>query len=138
MAAPKVCSSSSPHYENSVLTKHASSSQIRPPIYSLKQSKLRKRRVVRFAILYFFTLFIFLIIIIAPIVLRNTKQLDSILSGGIWDSLGVSKPSSIGLLQPLDHGLNDTVSWYTGSNIPKGYTSGSIPAASEGTGKWSI
>jgi 1,3-beta-glucan synthase len=83
-------------------------------------------------------LLIFVIIIAAPVVLRNTKQLDSILSGGIWDSLGVSSTDSIGLLQPLDHGLNDTVSWYTGSNIPKGYSSGSIPAPSDGTGVWSI
>lgn len=83
-------------------------------------------------------LLIFVIIVAAPVVMRNTGQLDKILSGGIWDSLGVSKTDAVGLLQPLDHGLNDTVSWYTGSNIPKGYTSGSIPAASEGTGKWSI
>jgi 1,3-beta-glucan synthase len=83
-------------------------------------------------------LLIFVVIIAAPVVLRNTNQLDSILKGGLWDSLGVSKKDAIGLLQPLDHGLNDTVSWYTGSNIPKGYSSGSIPAPSEGTGKWSI
>ncbi|KAJ5415930.1 hypothetical protein N7465_004625 [Penicillium sp. CMV-2018d] len=114
------------------------SSQIRPPIYSLKQSKLRKRRVVRFAILYFVMLLIFVVIIAAPVVLRNTGSLDSILKNDLWKSLGVSKTNAVGLLQPLDHGLNDTVSWYTGSNIPKGYTSGTVPAASEGTGVWSI
>lgn len=83
-------------------------------------------------------LLIFIVIVAAPVVLRNTNQLDSILSGGIWKSLGVASTTGIGLLQPLDRGLNDTVSWYTGSNIPKGYTSGTIPAASEGTGVWSI
>jgi hypothetical protein len=94
--------------------------------------------VVRFAILYFVMLLIFVVIIAAPVVLRNTGSLDDILKKDLWKSLGVSKTNAVGLLQPLDHGLNDTVSWYTGSNIPKGYTSGTIPAASEGTGVWSI
>jgi 1,3-beta-glucan synthase len=83
-------------------------------------------------------LVIFVVIIAAPVVMRNTGQLDSVLKGDLWKSLGVSKTNAVGLLQPLDRGLNDTVSWYTGSNIPKGYSSGSIPAASEGTGVWSI
>lgn len=94
--------------------------------------------MVRFAILYFTMLLIFVVIIAAPVVLRNTGSLDSIIKNDLWKSLGVSNTNAVGLLQPLDHGLNDTVSWYTGSNIPKGYTSGSVPAASEGTGVWSI
>ncbi|KAI9670229.1 MAG: 1,3-beta-D-glucan synthase [Alyxoria varia] len=44
------------------------SRQIRPPIYSLKQTKLRKRRVVRFAILYFAMFFFYIILIAGPIV----------------------------------------------------------------------
>ncbi|KAI9889020.1 MAG: 1,3-beta-D-glucan synthase [Vezdaea aestivalis] len=44
------------------------SRQIRPPIYSLKQSKLRKRRVIRFAILYFFMLVVFVLLIAGPLI----------------------------------------------------------------------
>jgi 1,3-beta-glucan synthase len=44
------------------------SRQIRPPIYSLKQSKLRRRRVIRYAILYFVLLVVFLALIVGPIV----------------------------------------------------------------------
>jgi len=114
------------------------SRQIRPPIYSLKQSKLRKRRVVRFAILYFFMLFIFVVIIAAPIVLRNTGKLDSMLKDTLWNAIGVKDTKGLGLLQPLDHNLNDTVDWYTGSNLPKGYSSSSAPPPAQGTDKWYI
>jgi 1,3-beta-glucan synthase len=44
------------------------SRQIRPPIYSMKQTKLRRRRVVRYAILYFVLLVVFLALIVGPIV----------------------------------------------------------------------
>ncbi|KAJ9647134.1 1,3-beta-D-glucan synthase [Coniosporium tulheliwenetii] len=44
------------------------SRQIRPPIYSLKQTKLRKRRVIRYAILYFVILIVFVCLIVGPIV----------------------------------------------------------------------
>ncbi|KAI1847714.1 hypothetical protein JX265_009143 [Neoarthrinium moseri] len=44
------------------------SRQIRPPIYSLKQSKLRRRRVIRFAILYFAMVVLFVALIAGPIV----------------------------------------------------------------------
>ncbi|KKY20183.1 putative glucan synthase [Diplodia seriata] len=44
------------------------SRQIRPPIYSLKQTKLRKRRVIRYSILYFFLLLIFVLLIAGPLV----------------------------------------------------------------------
>ena len=44
------------------------SRQIRPPIYSMKQSKLRKRRVWRYAVLYFTMLVIALALLIGPIV----------------------------------------------------------------------
>ncbi|KAH9904559.1 glycosyltransferase family 48 protein [Xylariomycetidae sp. FL2044] len=43
------------------------SRQIRPPIYSMKQSKLRRRRVIRYAILYFTMFVVFLALIIGPI-----------------------------------------------------------------------
>jgi len=44
------------------------SKQIRPPIYSSKVSKLRKRRVIRFAVLYFVLLALFVGLIVGPIV----------------------------------------------------------------------
>ncbi|KAK6423984.1 1,3-beta-D-glucan synthase [Elasticomyces elasticus] len=44
------------------------SRQIRPPIYSLKQSRLRKRRVVRYAIMYFSMFVLFLVLIVGPII----------------------------------------------------------------------
>lgn len=44
------------------------SRQIRPPIYSAKQSKLRRKRVIRFSVLYFFLFVVFLGLVIAPIV----------------------------------------------------------------------
>ncbi|KAH9819855.1 Glycosyltransferase family 48 protein [Teratosphaeria destructans] len=44
------------------------SRQIRPPIYSLKQSKLRKRRVVRYAILYFSMFVLFIILVVGPVI----------------------------------------------------------------------
>lgn len=52
------------------------SRQIRPPIYSMKQSKLRRRRVIRFAILYFVLLVVFLALLVGPAVAG--KYLDSI------------------------------------------------------------
>ncbi|KAF4974081.1 hypothetical protein FZEAL_8982 [Fusarium zealandicum] len=44
------------------------SRQIRPPIYSMKQSKLRRRRVIRYAILYFVLLVLFIALIVGPAV----------------------------------------------------------------------
>ncbi|EAW06869.1 1,3-beta-glucan synthase [Aspergillus clavatus NRRL 1] len=85
------------------------SRQIRPPIYSLKQSKLRKRRVIRFAILYFAMLILFLILLIVPLVAR---------------SMGLANNFSIpisGLMQPLDKDNNDTKAYYTGNNVPPGF-----------------
>lgn len=82
-------------------------------------------------------LFIFVVIIAAPVVLRNTKKLDTLLSGQLWENLGVPSPDKIGLLQPLDHNLNDTVDWYTGTSIPNGKYSSSIPTPAQGSDKWS-
>lgn len=43
------------------------SRQIRPPIYTAKQTKLRRRRVIRFSVLYFILLVIFIAILAGPI-----------------------------------------------------------------------
>jgi 1,3-beta-glucan synthase len=87
------------------------SRQIRPPIYSLKQTKLRKRRVVRFAILYFTLFVLFMVLLIAPAVIGNLGLLDSTFEG-----LYGSKFQN--LMQPSNWNNNDTTSSKTGSGLP--------------------
>ncbi|KAL2072323.1 hypothetical protein VTL71DRAFT_11666 [Oculimacula yallundae] len=77
------------------------SRQIRPPIYSMKQSKLRKRRVWRFAVLYFVMLIIALALLVGPIVagsmiLDNTKKMFE------------DPNKTYFLLQPVGYNNNDT------------------------------
>ncbi|KAF2011689.1 glycosyltransferase family 48 protein [Aaosphaeria arxii CBS 175.79] len=79
------------------------SRQIRPPIYSLKQTKLRKRRVIRYAILYFVILVVFVALIAGPIV------------GGKYIKLNFNIPME--LLQPTGLKNNDTKTQVTGSCI---------------------
>jgi 1,3-beta-glucan synthase len=81
------------------------SRQIRPPIYSMKQTKLRKRRVIRYAILYFFLLIIFLCLIVGPIVAGKFLKL----------SIGDQIPLQI--MQPTGYNNNDTSAEVTGSCI---------------------
>lgn len=95
-------------------TNIVTSRQIRPPIYSLKQSKLRKRRVVRFAILYFSMLVLFLVLLIVPLIARKYKS-----SLGLDDD-PLASVAGGGLLQPLDTKNNNTIQGYTGSNLPVG------------------
>merc|ERR1711939_615541 len=79
------------------------SRQIRPPIYSIKQSRLRKRRVIRYAILYFALLILFLVLIIGPVFVRKyVTNLPSI---------------PLDLLQPTGQDNNDTTSQITGSAL---------------------
>jgi len=56
------------------------SRQIRPPIYSMKQSKLRKRRVWRYAVLYFIILIVFLALVVGPIVAGKNLISDSLIN----------------------------------------------------------
>jgi 1,3-beta-glucan synthase len=79
------------------------SRQIRPPIYSLKQTKLRKRRVIRYAILYFFLLVVFLCLIVGPVV------------AGKYIKLEIDLPMEI--MQPTGFSNNDTTNTPTGSCI---------------------
>ncbi|KAI9878450.1 MAG: 1,3-beta-D-glucan synthase [Pleopsidium flavum] len=82
------------------------SRQIRPPIYSLKQSKLRKRRVIRFAILYFMLLIVFVALIVGPIVAgKFLNKLPSI---------------PLQLLQPTGQNNNDTSGSQTGTALVGG------------------
>lgn len=78
------------------------SRQIRPPIYSLKQTKLRKRRVIRYAILYFVLLVVFLVLIVGPIIVGQKFKFD----------FPMTLPMEI--LQPTGYNNNDTSSSVTG------------------------
>ncbi|KAL1962973.1 hypothetical protein VTN77DRAFT_8819 [Rasamsonia byssochlamydoides] len=100
------------------------SRQIRPPIYSLKQSKLRRRRVIRYSILYFAMLILFIVLIAAPLVARNLNLPQ------------FNIPMQ--LMQPINQDNNDTTSYYTGNNLPPGFgpvlSSGAAAAATTGSG----
>ncbi|KAF2717657.1 glycosyltransferase family 48 protein [Polychaeton citri CBS 116435] len=88
------------------------SRQIRPPIYSLKQSKLRRRRVIRYAILFFTMFVIFLALLIAPIIIGNFKLVDIDTSTLVI--------GDIVLAQPNNWNHNDTSGKQTGTALGKG------------------
>lgn len=74
------------------------SRQIRPPIYSLKQTRLRKRMVKKYCSLYFLVLLIFAGCIVGPAVASsNVKNLGSSLTGTFHN-----------LVQPRNQSNNDT------------------------------
>lgn len=97
------------------------SRQIRPPIYSMKQSKLRKRRVWRFAVMYFALFVVFVALIVGPIVAG--KYTDSLV-----DSLTVDSSSPDGLVaslfQPANQSNNDT-----GPSVTSGMTASATSSA---------
>lgn len=96
-------------------TNDRGSRQIRPPIYSLKQSRLRKRRVIRYAILYFIMLIVFLVLFVGPVIARHyIHGLSSI---------------PYNLLQPTGQDNNDTLSFQTGSALIGGGGSSSNPTS---------
>lgn len=80
-----------------LLLTELTSRQIRPPIYSMKQSKLRKRRVWRYAVLYFVLLIITLVLIVGPGV-AGSKILSPSLESSIPQKL----------FQPIGQNNNDT------------------------------
>ncbi|KAI9716709.1 MAG: 1,3-beta-D-glucan synthase [Chrysothrix sp. TS-e1954] len=90
------------------------SRQIRPPIYSLKQSKLRKRRVLRFAMLYFAMLVLFVVLLAGPIVVGGME------GSSIFGAL--PKTGSYILYQPTHASNNDTSNSQTGTGLAKGAT----------------
>lgn len=105
------------------------SKQIRPPIYSLKQSKLRKRRVIRFSILFFILFVLFIALIVGPVVGAKNVQASSILK--------TLKLSDAVLYQPTNGVYNDThSSVITGTNINTGLSAktGAEAAASASGG----
>ncbi|KAJ6784697.1 hypothetical protein PWT90_00440 [Aphanocladium album] len=77
------------------------SRQIRPPIYSMKQSNLRKRRVIRFAALYFVLLVVFVGMIAGPIAYSNAvKKIDFLAK--------IPKVGNFILVQPNHQNNNNT------------------------------
>ena len=82
------------------------SRQIRPPIYSLKQTKLRKRRVVRYAIMFFSLFLLFIVLIVGPVV--ASKFIDT---GSIKIPMN--------LVQPNNWNNNDTSASNTGTAVAK-------------------
>lgn len=78
------------------------SRQIRPPIYSLKQTRLRKRMVRKYSSLYFLILIIFAACIVGPAVASShVEDLNAKMGASTVDSLGL-------LFQPRHKDNNDT------------------------------
>ncbi|KAI4284586.1 MAG: hypothetical protein L6R38_001287 [Xanthoria sp. 2 TBL-2021] len=95
------------------------SRQIRPPIYSIKQSKLRKRRVIRFATLYFIMLILFVALLAGPLVVARLK---------------ISLPDiPMQLMQPTGLNNNDTLSSPTGRLRNGGSGAASTAEATSGS-----
>ncbi|KAL6941910.1 1,3-beta-D-glucan synthase [Hanseniaspora vineae] len=76
------------------------SRQIRAPIYSLKQTRLRRRMVKKYSVLYFVVLGIFVACIVGPAVASSSKKLKTLGHGftGVF----------AGLVQPRHQDKNDT------------------------------
>jgi 1,3-beta-glucan synthase len=87
----------------------------------MKQSKLRKRRVWRYAVLYFVLLVVFLALVVGPIV-AGTKILSPSLTKIIPDNL----------FQPINQNNNDTRNYtQTGTGAKSGASGASAtPGAS--------
>lgn len=100
------------------------SRQIRPPIYSLKQTRLRKRRVIRYAILYFTLLVIFILLIAGPLVGHRFIKKTPQFSGQLQD-----------LLQPTGLNNNDTSNKATGKSLIGGAIATGGGAAATGNNK---
>lgn len=75
---------------------------IRPPIYSLKQAKLRKRMVRKYAVLYTLILILFIVIIAAPAIAASYVPKD--IEGQLGSNLGPFE----GIFQPRGLDNNDT------------------------------
>lgn len=102
------------------------SQQIRPPIYSLKQSKLRRRRVIRFAILYFVLAVVMIALIVGPV--YGGKAVPASLNNQLSDIAGFR------LLQP-NHQNHDNTNGtqQTGTGAPN-YTGAGRKTTSTGAG----
>ena len=84
---------------------------IRPPIYSLKQAKLRKRMVRKYITLYCAVLVLFIVVIAAPAIAAGQ------VSATLDDTVNGSGGFTDGLMQPRKQKNNDT-----GPSRPASYT----------------
>jgi len=89
------------------------SRQIRPPIYSMKQSRLRRKRVIRYSLLYFLLLAVMVGLIVGPIVAGPMLPKDI---GNTVNGFGFA------LFQPNKQDNDDTLGTkQTGTGMP-GYS----------------
>jgi 1,3-beta-glucan synthase len=67
-------------------------------------------------------LVIFIVLLAAPLIVKRMGYNKDI-SQALWDTIGLkdsSKSPTMFLLQPIDSGLNDTETYYTGTSLPAG------------------
>ncbi|KAF8541903.1 1,3-beta-glucan synthase component GLS2 [Trichophaea hybrida] len=81
------------------------SRQIRPPIYTAKQTKLRRRRVMRFSVLYFILMIFFIAMTVGPVVTKSILI-------PIVDKISIP----MNLMQPYDGKWNTTDTQYYNDN----------------------
>jgi 1,3-beta-glucan synthase len=92
--------------------------QIRPPIYSLKQARLRKRMIKKYSVLFYTIMVIFIALIAAPAVVGSLKGVD-IHATAEFPSF------ADGLFQPRHQDNNDT-GFGSGSYHPRWTTTTSL------------
>lgn len=87
------------------------SRQIRPPIFSMKQNRLRKRIVRRYATLYFVIFFVFCAIIVGPLVagMSSFISFSNFVGNKVPTNLGGSLLTNWGLIQPNNGDPNQTM-----------------------------
>lgn len=83
----------------------------------MKQSKLRKRRVIRYAILYFTMFVLFMVLIVGPVILKK------------FVTFKVDLP--LQLQQPSDWNNNDTSGKHTGTGVKGAAASATSTAGSK-------
>ncbi|KAI2634572.1 1,3-beta-glucan synthase component FKS1 [Xylaria nigripes] len=104
------------------------SRQIRPPIYSMKQSKLRRRRVIRYAVLYFSLLIVFVALLVGPAVGGKMILTDSIKKDLNFGSFVLLQPDN---WKDRDNTRNQT---QTGTGSP-GYSGPGLASRTEAGAK---
>jgi 1,3-beta-glucan synthase len=87
------------------------SRQIRPPIFSMKQNRLRKRIVRRYATLYFIIFVVFCALIVGPLVAGMSQvTIHAYITGNkVPTNLGGSLLTNWGLIQPDNGNPNQTL-----------------------------
>lgn len=94
--------------------------------------------MIRFAILYFTMLVIFIVLLAAPLIVKRMGY-DQKINKSLWGVIGVSdkvSSNTMFLLQPIDHGLNDTATYYTGASLPAGKQAESSVGNPTASGTW--